>query len=136
MGEGDVKIRKNCRRHFRMTLILERTPKDDLFLNPKSFYAVVSMLFEDGKKTFAWKTTLDLIMQEKKKYESLAKASPRTHGATSAARGDTSCQIIQSTIVHIERCEYGGTNKFIYCNVECTPYRVDNKTVHIFCRSD
>ena len=75
-------------------------------------------------------------MQEKKKYESLAKAPPHTSGARSAARGDTSCQIIQSTIVHIERCEYGGTNKFIYCNVECTPYRVDNKTVSIFCRSD
>ena len=89
------------------------------------------MLFEDGKKTFAWKTTLDLIMQEKKKYESLARAPPRAHGATSAARGDTSCQIIQSTIVHIERCEYGGTNKFIYCNVECTPYRVDKKTQYI-----
>ena len=67
-----------------------------------------------------------------KKYESLAKAPPRARGASSAARGDTSCQIIQSTIVHIERCEYGGTNKFIYCNVECTPYRVNNKNSTYF----
>ena len=74
------------------------------------------------------KNNLGFDYAGEKKYESLAKAPPR--GARSAARGDTSCQIIQSTIVHIERCEYGGTNKFIYCNVECTPYRVDNKTVY------
>ena len=82
------------------------------------------------------KNNLGFDYAGEKKYESLAKAPPHTSGARSAARGDTSCQIIQSTIVHIERCEYRGTNKFIYCNVECTPYRVDNKTVHIFCRSD
>ena len=76
------------------------------------------------------KNNLGFDYAGEKKYESLAKAPPRAHGATSAARGDTSCQIIQSTIVHIERCEYGGTNKFIYCNVECTPYRVDKKTVY------
>ena len=71
------------------------------------------------EKNFCMKNNLGFDYAGEKKYESLAKAPPRARGATSAARGDTSCQIIQSTIVHIERCEYGGTNKFIYCNVEC-----------------
>ena len=50
MGRGLSEISKNCRRRLWMALILECTPKDDLFLNPTSFYTVVSMLFEDGKK--------------------------------------------------------------------------------------
>ena len=50
MGEGGVKNPENADVVYGWSLILERTPKDDLLLNPKSFYAVVSMLFEDRKK--------------------------------------------------------------------------------------
>ena len=46
MGEGGVKYQEK----LPMSFMDGPLYLDDLFLNPKSFYAVVSMLFEDGKK--------------------------------------------------------------------------------------